>query len=167
MPANPRPAWLLAAVLACVSTPTLACVMAPPASEEVVAERVRNYQAELWTRSDAVFLAQTSDAGRVALINSTVEGNSATLAPSLALKGDLPGDRIAIRHTTFTSCGPIPFLDALSGREGEWFVTYVRRLPSGLSVDATVPVADLTDPEALRAWTKGYETSGPEAAGSN
>ena len=82
------------------------------------------------------------------------EGFGATLTPALALKGDLPDAPIAIRHTTVTSCGPIPFLDALSGREGEWFVTYVRRLPSGLSVDATVPVAALVDEDALRAWRK-------------
>lgn len=157
MPANPGRACLLAAILASVSTPTLACVMAPPASDEIVAQRVRNYQAELWTRSDAVFLAQTFDAGRVPLGNSTVEGVSATLAPSLALKGDLPGERIAIRHTTFTSCGPIPFLDALSGREGEWFVTFARILPTGLSVDATIPVDHLVDSEAMQAWRQAYD----------
>ena len=161
MPAYPRPAWLLGAVLACVSTPTLACVMAPPASGEVVAERVRNYQAELWSRSDVVFLSEAGSFDRVVLTGSGMQGVSATLSPSLALKGELPAGRIDIRHTTATSCGPIPFLDALSGREGDWFVTFGRRVSSGLSVDATVPVADLVDAEALRAWRKAY---GPDAS---
>ena len=163
MPANPRPAWLLAAVLACVSTPTLACVMAPPTTDEAVAERIRNHQATLWARSDAVFLSQTSSFDRVPLTNSSVEGNSTTLVPSLALKGDLPAGPVGIRHTTFTSCGPIPFLDALSAREGDWFVIFARELPSGLSVDATVPIDELVDPEALGAWTKGYEPPAPKA----
>lgn len=155
MPANRRHAWVLAAVLASIATPTLACTLAPPVLPEVAAERVRNYQVEMWDRSDAVFLSEASAFERIELGGG--DGFSATLIPALALKGDLPDERIAIRHTTFTSCGPIPFLDALSGREGEWFVTYVRRLPSGLSVDATVPVAELVEPEALRAWNKGYE----------
>ncbi|WP_428151170.1 hypothetical protein [Brevundimonas sp.] len=163
MTANHRHAWVLAAALAFVSTPTLACVMAPPTTDEAMAERVRNHQATLWARSDAVFLSQTSGFDRVPLTNSSVEGNSTTLVPSLALKGDLPVEPVGIRHTTFTSCGPIPFLDALSAREGDWFVIFARVLPSGLSVDATVPIDELVDPEALRAWTKGYEPATPEA----
>ncbi|MGV3579538.1 hypothetical protein [Brevundimonas sp.] len=162
MPANPRRAWLLAAAFTVVATPTLACEPANPvsqASPDLAAERVRNHQAEMWARADAVFLSEASAFERIALPGGN--GFSATLSPSLALKGDLPAERIAVRHSTVTSCGPIPFLDALAGREGEWFVTYVRRLPSGLSVDATVPVQDLVDPEALHAWTKGYAAEPP------
>ena len=155
MTAKRLSAWVSAAVLVFVSTPALACVMAPPAPDEVVAERVRNHQAELWTRSDVVFLSEASAFEQIEL--GAGDGFSATLAPSLALKGDLPEERIGIRHTTFTSCGPIPFLDALSGHEGEWFVTYGRQVSSGLSIDATIPVADLVDAEALRAWRKGHE----------
>ena len=148
MPANRRPVWILAAQLASVATPGLACTLPPPASAEVLAERVRNYQGELWERSDAVFLSEASAFERIAIPGG--DGFSATLVPSLALKGDLPAERIGIRHTT------------LSGREGEWFVTFARRLPTGLSVDATVPVGDLIEPEALRAWRKGYEPEAPE-----
>ena len=158
MTANRRAAWISAAVLAAVATPGLACEPSRPAPRllpEVAAERVRNHQVEMWERSDAVFLSEASAFERIALPGG--DGFSATLIPALALKGDLPTGRIGIRHSTVTSCGPIPFLDALAGREGEWFVTYARRLPSGLSVDATVPVADLTEPEALRAWRKGFE----------
>ncbi len=157
MTANRLAVWVSAIVLASVAAPTLACAPPLPASEEVVAERVRNRQIELWDRSDVVFLSEASAFERIRLEGG--DGFRATLAPSLALKGDLPAERIAIRHTTFTSCGPIPFLDALSGREGEWFVTYGRYVTSGLSIDATVPVADLVDDEALRAWTKGYKPS--------
>ena len=152
MTANRLSAWVSAAALVFGSTPALACVMAPPAPEEGDTERVRNHQAELWTRSDVVFLSEASAFERIKLGGG--DGFSATLAPSLALKGDLPEERIGIRHTTFTSCGPIPFLDALSGGEGDWFVTYARDLPSGLSVDATIRLADLVDQEALRAWRK-------------
>ncbi|WGM32555.1 hypothetical protein [Brevundimonas sp. NIBR11] len=161
MPAKSRLAWVLAAVLASVSTPTLACVIAPPTPDEAMAERVRNHQATLWARSDVVFLSQTSGFDRVSLTNSTAQGNSTTLVPSLALKGDLPTEPIGIRHTTFTSCGPIPFLDALSAREGDWFVIFARELPSGLSVDATVPIDELVDPQALRAWAKGSAPPAP------
>lgn len=160
MPANPCRAWLLAAVLAAAATPTLACEPISPVSQtsqDLAAERVRNHQAEMWARADAVFLSEAGAFERIALPGGN--GFSATLSPSLALKGDLPSERIGIRHSTVTSCGAIPFLDALVGREGEWFVTYVRRLPSGLSVDETVPVSDLVEPEALRAWRKAYETS--------
>lgn len=144
--------WVSAAVLASVGAPALACAPPLPASDEVVADRVRNRQLELWDRSDVVFLSEASAFERIVLDGG--DGFSATLAPSLALKGDLPAERLAIRHTTLTNCGPIPFLDALSGREGEWFVTYGRYVNSGLSVDATVPVADLVNDEALRAWRK-------------
>lgn len=160
MPANRRPVWIVAAALATVATPSLACSLLPPASAEVVAERVRNDQGQLWERSDAVFLSEATAFERIALPGG--DGFSATLVPSLALKGDLPAGRIGIRHTTFTSCGPIPFLPALSGREGECFVTFARALPSGLSIDATVPVGDLVEPEALRAWRKGYAPETPE-----
>ncbi|MFC5344844.1 hypothetical protein ACETK8_02435 [Brevundimonas staleyi] len=159
MTANRRPAWILAAILAAVATPGLACeptYPAPRASPEVAAERVRNHQAEMWARSDAVFLSEAGAFERIALPGG--QGVSATLIPALALKGDLPTERIGIRHSTVTSCGPIPFLDALAGREGDWFVTYVRRLPSGLSVDDTVPVADLVDEDSLRAWRKADPT---------
>lgn len=155
MTANRRPAWILTAVLASVATPVLACeptYPAPRTSPEVAAERVRNHQAEMWARSDAVFLSEAGAFERIALPGG--DGVSATLIPALALKGDLPSERIGIRHSTVTSCGPIPFLDALVGHEGEWFVTYVRRLPSGLSVDATLPVADLVNEDTLRAWRK-------------
>ena len=151
MTANRLAIWVSAAVLAS-ATPTLACVLAPAAPPEVEAERVRHHQVELWDRSDVVFLSEASAFERISLPGG--DGFSATLIPALALKGDLPGERIAIRHTTFTSCGPIPFLDALSGREGEWFVTYGRRVNTGLSIDATVPVADLVEEESLRAWRK-------------
>ena len=160
MTANRLAVWLSAAVLASLSTPALACVLAPPAPPEVAAERVRSHQVEMWDRSDVVFLSETSAFERIELGGG--DGFSALLIPSLALKGDLPDQRIAIRHTTFTSCGPIPFLDALSGREGEWFVTYGRYVSSGLSIDATVPVADLIDDEALRSWRKGYEAPASE-----
>ena len=152
MTANRLSAWALAVALTAGSTPALACDMAPPASEAGAAERVRNYQAALWARSDVIFLSEASAFERIELGGG--DGFSATLAPSLAFKGDLPAERIAIRHTTFTSCGPIPFLHALSGHEGEWFVTYGRYVSSGLSIDATIPVADLIDEEALRAWRK-------------
>ena len=152
MTANRLAVWISAALLASVATPSLACAPPLPSPDEVVAQRVRNHQSELWDRSDVVFLSEASAFERISLPGG--DGFSATLIPGLALKGNLPDERIAIRHTTFTSCGPIPFLDALSGREGEWFVTYVRRLPSGLSIDATIPVADLVDDEALRAWRK-------------
>lgn len=152
MTANRLSVWVFAAVLSAAAAPALACSPLVDASPEAAAERVRNRQAELWDRSDLVFLSEASAFERVALAGG--DGFSATLVPALALKGDLPPGRIAIRHTTFTSCGPIPFLDALSGREGEWFVTYARDLPSGLSIDATVPVANLVDEEGLRAWRK-------------
>ena len=152
MTANRLSVWVFAAVLAAVAAPALACSPLVDASPDAAAERVRNRQVELWDRSDVIFLSEASAFERIELDGGS--GFSATLAPSLALKGDLPAERIAIRHTTFTSCGPIPFLDALSGREGEWFVTYGRDLPSGLSIDATIPVADLVEAEALRAWRK-------------
>jgi len=152
MTANRLAIWVSAAVLASAATPTMACVVAAATPPEVAAERVRNYQVEMWDRSDVVFLSEASAFERISLPGG--DGFSATLIPALALKGDLPGERIAIRHTTFTSCGPIPFLDALSGREGEWFVTYGRRVNTGLSIDATVPVADLVEEESLRAWRK-------------
>lgn len=152
MTANRLSVWVFAAVLSAVAAPALACSPLADASPEAAAERVRNRQAELWDRSDVVFLSESSAFERIALAGG--DGFRATLIPSLALKGELPPERIAIRHTTFTSCGPVPFLDALSGREGEWFVTYGRNLPSGLSIDATVPVANLVDDEGLRAWRK-------------
>ncbi|WP_309627017.1 hypothetical protein [Brevundimonas sp.] len=152
MTANRLSVWVIAAVLSAVAAPALACSPLVDATPEAAAERVRNRQIELWDRSDAIFLSEASAFERIELDGG--DGFSATLVPSLALKGDLPSGRIAIRHTTFTSCGPIPFLDALSGREGDWFVTYARDLPSGLSIDATVAVADLVDQEALRAWRK-------------
>ena len=152
MTANRLSVWVFAAILAAAAAPALACSPLADASSEAAAERVRNRQAELWDRSDVVFLSESSAFERIELAGG--DGFSATLIPSLALKGDLPPERIAIRHTTFTSCGPVPFLDALSGREGEWFVTYGRNLPSGLSIDATVPVANLVDDEGLRAWRK-------------
>jgi len=154
MTANRLVLWVSAAVLASVAAPALACAPPLPATDEVVAERVRNRQVELWDRSDVVFLSEASAFERIALEGG--DGFSATLIPSLALKGDLPDAQIGIRHTTFTSCGPIPFLDALSGREGEWFVTYGRRVSSGLSIDATIPIADLADNEAMRAWRKAF-----------
>ena len=152
MTGNRLAACLSAAALAAAAAPALACSPLADASPEAAAERVRQRQAELWSRSDVVFLSEASGVERIRLDGG--EGFGATLTPALALKGDLPDAPVAIRHTTVTSCGPIPFLDALSGREGEWFVTYVRRLPSGLSVDATVPVAALVDEDALRAWRK-------------
>ncbi|WP_298158703.1 hypothetical protein [Brevundimonas sp.] len=152
MTANRLSVWVFAAVLAGVAAPALACSPLVDASPEAAAERVRNRQAELWDRSDVVFLSEASAFERIELAGG--DGFSATLVPALALKGELPPERIAIRHTTFTSCGPIPFLDALSGREGEWFVTYARDLPAGLSIDATIPVANLIDDEGLRAWRK-------------
>jgi hypothetical protein len=159
MPLNRRAAWISAALLASMATSSLACEPTTPAPSEPSVERIRSHQIELWQRSDAVFLSEAGAFERIGLPGG--RGFSTTLTPSLVLKGDLPSERIDIRHSTITSCGAIPFLDALVGREGEWFVTYVRRLPSGLSVDETVPVADLVDPEALRAWRKVY---GPETS---
>ena len=152
MTANRLSVCVFAAVLAAMAAPALACSPLVDASPEAAAERVRNRQVELWARSDVVFLSEASAFERISLPGGN--GFSATLIPALALKGDLPDARIAIRHTTFTSCGPIPFLDALSGREGDWFVTYGRRVNSGLSIDATVPVAALIEGEALHAWRK-------------
>ena len=147
--------WVFAVALTAVAAPALACSPLADASPDAAAERVRNRQAELWARSDVIFLSEASAFERIELAGGN--GFSAMLVPSLALKGDLPAGRITIRHTTFTSCGPIPFLDALSGREGEWFVTYGRYVASGLSIDATVPVANLVDDEGLRAWRKAFD----------
>ncbi len=155
MTANRLAVWV--AALAFAATSALACEPTNPVAPQVVAERASSHQAELWARSDAVFLSQVGDFERISLPGG--RGFGATLTPSLALKGDLPTERIGIRHSTVTSCGAIPFLDALVGHEGEWFVTYVRRLPSGLSIDATVPVDALMDPEALRAWRKIAEAA--------
>lgn len=152
MPAYRLTVRVSALALAVVATPTLACETPRPISPEVVAERARIHQAEMWMRSDAVFLSQAGALERIGLPGG--HGFSTKLTPSLALKGDLPTERIGIRHSTVTSCGAIPFLDALVGQEGDWFVTYVRILPSGLSVDATVPLNELADPDALRAWRK-------------
>ena len=151
---TPLFALLAAACLAIAAQPAEACVLAPPASSEVVTERTLAYQTQLWTRSDLVFLSRVDRIGSVRLSGYGSRGLRAELTPALALKGQLPTRPVPIRHTTFTSCGPIPFLDALDGQEGDWFVTYARSLPSGLSVDATVRVADLVEPEALRAWRK-------------
>lgn len=159
MTANRLVVWVSVAVLGAAATPALACSPLVDVSPEAAAERVRNRQAELWDRSDVVFLSESSAFERIELAGG--DGFRATLAPSLALKGELPPERIDIRHTTFTSCGPVPFLDALSGREGEWFVTYGRHLPSGLSIDATVPVANLVDDEGLRAWRKAFDAERP------
>ncbi len=156
-----RPAvWVSAVALACTATPVLSCEPTRPTPPEVVAERARSHQAEMWARSDAVFLSQAVDFERISLPGG--RGFSAVLTPSMALKGNLPTQRIGIRHSTATSCGAIPSLDALVGHEGEWFVTYVRVLPSGLSVDATVPVTDLVEPEALRAWRKAHGMDGSD-----
>jgi hypothetical protein len=150
----------VAAVLV-AATPAGACVLAPPGSPEAVAERTRAYQAQLWERADAVFLSRVGQIESIRLSGYGSSGRRAVLTPSLVLKGQTPPRPVPIRHTTGTTCGPIPFLDALDGREGDWFVTYARALPSGLSVDATVRIDDLVEPEALRAWSKGYEPSAP------
>ena len=141
-----------------------ACLAPLPVSAEVAAERERARQADLWTRSDAVFLAQLSTIEALAAPSPRLQGNRAELAPSLALKGQAPATRIDIRHTTLTSCGYLPFLDALSGDRGDWFVVFARDLPDGLLVDATVPVDALIDAEALRAWRK---TADAGSAGPN
>ena len=138
-----------------------ACLPPLPVSADVAAEREQARQADLWTRSDAVFLAELSDIEALPAASPREQGNRAELAPSFALKGETPATRIDIRHTPLTSCGYIPFLDALSGDRGDWFVVFARALPSGLSVDATVPVNALIDAEALRAWRKSHDTTEP------
>lgn len=149
-------ALLIAAGIVATLAPTAASACLPPlpVSAEVAAERERTRQAELWTRSDTVFLAELSDIEALPAASPREQGNRAELAPSLALKGEAPATRIDIRHTTLTSCGYLPFLDALSGDRGDWFVVFARDLPNGLSVDATIPVSNLADQETLRAWRK-------------
>lgn len=158
MRANRLIIWTSAAMFALSAAPSLACEPTRPTPPDVAAERARNHQAEMWARSDAVFLSQAGAFERINLPGG--QGFSSTLTPSLALKGTLPAQPIGIRHSTVTSCGAIPFLDALLGREGDWFVVFVRDLPTGLSVDATVPVNALVDADALRAWRKIAELGG-------
>lgn len=156
-----RTALLITAGILAASAPgaASACLPPLPVSAGVAAERERGRQSELWMRSDAVFLAQLSDIEALAAATPRAQRNRAELAPSLALKGDLPTTRIHIRHTILTSCGYLPFLDALNSDRGDWFVVFARDLPDGLSVDATMPVAGLIDAEVLRAWRKANPAS--------
>ena len=141
----------------------LACTPPLPVSTELAAQREQERQSELWTRSDAVFLAEISTIERLALQGGP-SGMRADLSPSLALKGERPTGKIDIRHSTLTSCGYIPFFDALNGAQGDWYVVYTRALPGGLSVDATIPVDALVDKDAVRAWRKAYEPAEADAA---
>lgn len=134
------------------ATAVSACVMAPPASAEEVSARTLRWQADLWTRSPSVFLVRTERPGRAGDI-----GLSATLIPVLQLKGQSPTGDLRVRHTAMSSCGPSPFLDALNGERGQFFVAFSSEAaPTGSSIQSTIPLSDLIEPMTIAAWRAAY-----------
>lgn len=138
--------------LAHFSSGAFACVMAPPAGPEEVAARTLRYQADLWRRSQSVFIVRTERPGRV-----RNGGSRAVLVPVLQLKGPSTTDALRVAHTHWTSCGPAPFLDALNGQADEFFVAYSAAVvPDGASILATLRPMELIEPQAYEAWQAAY-----------
>lgn len=141
-----------ATIVAFSGTGVRACVMAPPAPPEVVAARTLRWQADLWARSPSVFLVRTERPGRAGNINL-----SATLVPVLQLKGDAPHGDLRVHHSAMTSCGPSPFLDALNGERGQFFVAFSSDpTPTGASIQTTIRLSDLIEPMTIAAWRAAY-----------
>ncbi|RYG75158.1 MAG: hypothetical protein EON59_18500 [Alphaproteobacteria bacterium] len=148
-----RPWTLAAAVLLLGPTNAEACLMAPPASPEETAARTREYQSDLWTRSDSIFVARVTRHGTVQM--EWGRGLWTELTPVLQLKGERRTARTRIQHTVFTSCGPAPILDALHPAPDEFYIVYSTSAAHEQgSINATLRLQDLVDPLAVTAWSE-------------
>lgn len=151
------------AVAAAGSSPALACTLAPPATPEVKRQRTLDFQASLWDRSEAVFLASVERRGQVTIGGGgSMTGQEAVLRPILQLKGPRVASPVTVRHTSVTSCGPAPFLDALHPQAEGVFVVYASSAaPTGDGIIGTLAPKAVIEPRVLEAWAQAYgrETS--------
>lgn len=144
-------------VVAAAGSPALACVMAPPANPEVQRQRVIDFQTSLWDRSEAVFVAMLKHPGQIR-IEGGGWGREAELRPILQLKGPPTTASITIRHTSFTSCGPAPALDALNPKADDMYVVYSSSAsPTGASIIGTISPEKLMEPRTLAAWSEAHK----------
>ncbi|PVM92691.1 hypothetical protein [Caulobacter endophyticus] len=144
--------------IAAAGSPALACVMAPPAGPEVQRRRTLDFQASLWDRSEVVFVALLQHPKEIWLQGAGgAPGREAALKPILQLKGPPTATSTTIRHTSFTSCGPAPALDALDPTAGDMFVVYSSSaLPTGASIIGTISPEKLVEPKVRAAWSEAY-----------
>jgi hypothetical protein len=149
---------LVGLAIAAAGSPALACVMAPSASPEVQRQRTLAFQASLWDRSEAVFVALLKHPKEIWLQGAGgAPGREASLEPILQLKGPPTTTSTTIRHTSFTSCGPAPALEALDPTAGDTFVVYsASASPTGASIIGTISPEKLVEPRAREAWSEAY-----------
>lgn len=152
---------IVAVVAVAVSaTSGAACVMAPPGPPEVMAARTMNYQTRLWAQSESIYVARVTDSGRVPL--GDVSGFRATLLPTLQIKGRVPLAPLTVQHTSFTSCGPHPFLDVLDFRPNEFYVVFSStEEPAPGTILATLELDEIVEPHLLRAWAEAHARPSP------
>lgn len=145
-------------VAAGLSSQALACVLAPPATPEVQRQRTLDFQASLWARSEAVFLASVEGRDQVKISDASGRmGEQVVLRPILQLKGPATTSLTTVRHTGLTSCGPAPFLDVLDPTAEGVFVVYSSSAsPTGDTVIGTLGPKALVEPRALEAWAQAY-----------
>ncbi|KSB89049.1 hypothetical protein AS593_09900 [Caulobacter vibrioides] len=149
---------LVGLAIAAAGSPALACVMAPPATPEVQRQRTLDFQTSLWDRSEGVFVALLKHPGQIRLEGAGgAPGREASLKPILQLKGPPTTTSMTIRHTSFTSCGPAPALDALDPTAGDMFVVYSSSAsPTGASIIGTISPEKLVEPRTRAAWSQAY-----------
>jgi hypothetical protein len=155
MPNTPRPGLLAAAAVAAssiIAGAAAACTPPPPASPEEVAARVLRYQEDQWTRAENVYLAHATRQG-----GSPPESGPlriwTDLTPVLQLKGRPVTERVRIQQTGMSSCGPLPYLDALMEKPGGYYLVYsTSQTAEPDAIIATVRVRDLVEPKAIAAW---------------